>query len=79
MARVLAARLAGTPNEAGFATPDLSTKLKLLGVDVASFGDAFAAGPGVDVLTWSDSSTGIHKRLARRSVRRPLARRDAGR
>ncbi len=67
MARVLAARLAGTPGASGFTTPDLSTKLKLLGVDVASFGDAFAAGPDVDVLTWSDSSAGIHKRLARRS------------
>jgi nitrite reductase (NADH) large subunit len=66
MARTLAARLAGTPTTDGFRTPDLSTKLKLLGVDVASFGDAFAAGDGVDVLTWSDSSAGTYKRLARR-------------
>jgi len=69
MARVLAARLAGDPHPGGFRTPDLSTKLKLLGVDVASFGDAFAGAdaPGdVDVLTWSDSSAGVHKRLVRR-------------
>ncbi|HEU5084890.1 MAG TPA: nitrite reductase large subunit NirB [Acidimicrobiales bacterium] len=69
MARVLAARLAGDPDPSGFRTPDLSTKLKLLGVDVASFGDAFAGGgtdDGFDVLTWSDSSAGIHKRLVRR-------------
>jgi nitrite reductase (NADH) large subunit len=70
MARVVAARLAGEPGE-GFTTPDLSTKLKLLGVDVASFGDPFAGvdgaeTEGLDVLTWSDSATGIHKRLTRR-------------
>jgi len=69
MARVLAARLAGTPTPAGFTTPDLSTKLKLLGIDVASFGDAFAgASPedDVDLLTWSDATAGVYKRLARR-------------
>jgi len=66
MARVLAARLAGSPAADGFRTPDLSTKLKLLGVDVASFGDAFADGPDVDVLTWRDSAAGTYKRLARR-------------
>ncbi|HEX4902338.1 MAG TPA: FAD-dependent oxidoreductase, partial [Acidimicrobiales bacterium] len=74
MARTVAARLSGEPS-AGFTTPDLSTKLKLLGVDVASFGDAFAgvtpdgtpAGdPDVDVLVWSDSTAGVHKRLTRR-------------
>lgn len=65
MATVLAARLAGVPTEAGFTTPDLSAKLKLLGVDVASFGDAFAAGDGIDTLTWTDSTTGTYKRLAR--------------
>jgi len=74
MARTVAARLAGEPVD-GFTTPDLSTKLKLLGVDVASFGDAFAgvtqdgtpAGePDTDVLVWSDSTTGVHKRLTRR-------------
>jgi nitrite reductase (NADH) large subunit len=69
MARVLAARLAGRPHPDGFATPDLSTKLKLLGIDVASFGDAFAgADPAdeVDLLTWSDTTAGVYKRLARR-------------
>jgi len=69
MARVLAARLAGEATGDGFRTPDLSTKLKLLGVDVASFGDAFAGADGdadVDVLTWADSAAGVYKRLARR-------------
>src|SRR6185436_139935 len=40
MADALAARLCG--GDATFTGADLSTKLKLLGVDVASFGDAFA-------------------------------------
>jgi nitrite reductase (NADH) large subunit len=69
MARVLAARLSGDPTPDGFTTPDLSTKLKLLGIDVASFGDAFAGsspGDDVDLLTWSDATAGVYKRLARR-------------
>lgn len=69
MARVLAARLAGAPHPDGFTTPDLSTKLKLLGVDVASFGDAFAGSEpdeDVDLVTWSDATAGVYKRLARR-------------
>ncbi|MGI8868667.1 MAG: nitrite reductase large subunit NirB [Mycobacteriales bacterium] len=44
MADVVAARLLGGTAEFGGA--DTSTKLKLLGVDVASFGDALASTPG---------------------------------
>ena len=69
MARVLAARLAGSSQPEAFTTPDLSTKLKLLGIDVASFGDAFAGSDpadDVDLLTWSDATAGVYKRLARR-------------
>ncbi len=65
MARVVAGRLTPEPADGAerrFTTPDLSTKLKLLGVDVASFGDAFASG---DVLTWVDAGAGIAKRLVR--------------
>jgi nitrite reductase (NADH) large subunit len=43
MARVVAAQLDGDGG-ARFAGADTSTKLKLLGVDVASFGDPFATG-----------------------------------
>ena len=43
MARVVADRLLG--GDSTFVGGDLSTKLKLMGVDVASFGDAFAASP----------------------------------
>jgi nitrite reductase (NADH) large subunit len=44
MAEVLADRLVG--GNASFTGADTSTKLKLMGVDVASFGDALAATPG---------------------------------
>jgi nitrite reductase (NADH) large subunit len=44
MAETVADRLLG--GEATFPGADLSTKLKLLGVDVASFGDAHAKTPG---------------------------------
>jgi nitrite reductase (NADH) large subunit len=44
MAEVVADRLLG--GEAEFPGADTSTKLKLLGVDVASFGDAHATTPG---------------------------------
>ena len=44
MAEVAATRILG--GEATFDGYDLSTKLKLTGVDVASFGDAFAETPG---------------------------------
>jgi nitrite reductase (NADH) large subunit len=43
-AEVVADRLLG--GAAGFGEADTSTKLKLLGVDVASFGDAMGAAPG---------------------------------
>jgi nitrite reductase (NADH) large subunit len=44
MAEVLADRLTG--GTASFTAADTSTKLKLMGVDVASFGDALAASDG---------------------------------
>src|SRR6266702_3787155 len=45
MARVVARQLLGE-QEAAFAGADMSTKLKLMGVDVASLGDAHAATAG---------------------------------
>ncbi|MFC6884395.1 MULTISPECIES: nitrite reductase large subunit NirB [Actinomadura] len=47
-----------------FAGADLSTKLKLMGVDVASFGDPFAgAGDGALDVTYTDPVAGIYKKL----------------
>ena len=42
---------------------DMSTKLKLLGVDVASFGDAFGAHAGAHVVSILDTSTAVYKKL----------------
>ncbi len=49
MARIAAATLAG--EDACFSGADMSTKLKLLGVDVASFGDAQGAHAGLSELS----------------------------
>lgn len=46
-----------------FTGADMSTKLKLLGVDVASFGDAFAATDGALELVYSDAVAGVYKKL----------------
>ena len=46
-----------------FTGADMSTKLKLLGVDVASFGDAFAATDGALELTYADAVSGVYKKL----------------
>ncbi|BAJ28335.1 MULTISPECIES: nitrite reductase large subunit NirB [Kitasatospora] len=46
-----------------FTGADLSTKLKLLGVDVASFGDAFGSTPGSLDVVYSDSRSGVYKKL----------------
>ncbi|MFP5416716.1 MAG: nitrite reductase large subunit NirB [Actinomycetes bacterium] len=46
-----------------FAGGDLSTKLKLLGVDVASFGDAFGAEEGSLSVVYADPVAGVYKKL----------------
>ncbi|WP_433323378.1 nitrite reductase large subunit NirB [Spirillospora sp. CA-294931] len=68
MAEVVADQLlaaaSGTESPARFEGADLSTKLKLMGVDVASFGDPFA-GPDQGALdvTYTDPVAGVYKRL----------------
>jgi nitrite reductase (NADH) large subunit len=52
MAEVLADRLTG--GTASFSAADTSTKLKLMGVDVASFGDALAVSDGALEVTLSN-------------------------
>lgn len=42
---------------------DMSTKLKLIGVDVASYGDPFIAEPHCKTITFEDSHKGIYKRI----------------
>ncbi|MGQ2915399.1 nitrite reductase large subunit NirB [Microbacterium aurantiacum] len=61
MAEVAATRLSG--GDGVFAGFDVSTKLKLSGVDVASFGDAFAQTPGALDVVYADPVAGVYKKL----------------
>lgn len=61
MAEVVAANLCGgTKSFTGF---DMSTKLKLIGVDVASFGDPFVTEPDGRTIIFEDTHKGTYKRI----------------
>ena len=62
MARSVAAQLCGLEHES-FAGADLSTKLKLLGVDVGSIGDAQGASAGSRSYRFIDEATASYRRL----------------
>ncbi len=62
MAEVAARHIAGQ-RDVAFTGADTSTKLKLLGVDVASIGDAHAATPGARSYAFVDERREIYKRL----------------
>ncbi|MEW6269311.1 MAG: nitrite reductase large subunit NirB [Thermodesulfobacteriota bacterium] len=73
MADTLAARLCGEDRR--FTGADLSTRLKLLGVEVASFGDAFAdesAGASVHRVVYEDRARGVYQKLVLSDDRRRL-------
>lgn len=61
MAEVAAANLCGASKM--FNGFDMSTKLKLIGVDVASFGDAFITEPDCRTIIFEDTHKGIYKRI----------------
>lgn len=61
MAEILAANLCG--DDRRFDGADLSTKLKLLGIDVASFGQYEFADDAALPLTWEDPFAGVYKKL----------------
>ncbi|WP_035849122.1 nitrite reductase large subunit NirB [Kitasatospora azatica] len=61
MADTVARELTGSSAE--FTGADMSTKLKLLGVDVASFGDALGATEGSVEVLYADSRAGVYKKL----------------
>jgi len=63
MAEVAAADLAGEEDPPLFQGADMSTKLKLLGVDVASFGDAHARTPGSRSYAISDEIAQVYKKI----------------
>jgi nitrite reductase (NADH) large subunit len=51
------------PGNSTFNGYDMSTKLKLIGVDVASFGDPFINGDEINTVTIEDKNKGIYKRI----------------
>jgi nitrite reductase (NADH) large subunit len=61
MARVVARHLAGVAAE--FAGADMSTKLKLMGVDVASIGDALGTTAGSRAYQFTDERKQVYKKL----------------
>ena len=61
MAAVVADELVGT--SASFTGADMSTKLKLLGVDVCSIGDAHAITPGCLSYTFIDEANEVYKKI----------------
>ncbi|MFD7237304.1 nitrite reductase large subunit NirB [Streptomyces syringium] len=61
MAETAARRLDG--GDSDFTGADTSTKLKLLGVDVASFGDAHGTTEGALDVLYADSRAGVYKKL----------------
>ncbi|AHM62056.1 nitrite reductase (NAD(P)H) large subunit [Flammeovirgaceae bacterium 311] len=62
MAEVVATQLCAA-GEREFRGYDMSTKLKLIGVDVASFGDPFVSEPDSRAIVFEDSHKGIYKRI----------------
>ncbi len=66
MAKVVASQLCDeqeSGNQKIFTGADMSTKLKLLGVDVASIGDAHGNTPGAQSYTFNDEIEQVYKRL----------------
>jgi len=62
MAQTVASQLAGR-TDAAFVGADMSTKLKLLGVEVASIGDAHAATPGAKAYAFTDERKQVYRKL----------------
>ncbi|MBZ2169698.1 nitrite reductase large subunit NirB [Marinobacter sp. F4216] len=62
MARTLAAAL-NKDSSAAFTGADMSTKLKLLGVDVGSIGDAHGQTPGARNIRFNDEQAGYYRRM----------------
>jgi len=61
MADVVVATLSAA--EKAFAGFDMSTKLKLIGVDVASFGDPFVPAADCRTVVFEDTMKGVYKRI----------------
>jgi nitrite reductase (NADH) large subunit len=72
MAKVAVDAIAAAAKPATFTGFDMSTKLKLMGVDVGSFGDTFASTPGSHVVAFTDSKNEVYKKLVLSADRKTL-------
>ncbi len=63
MAKVAASHVAGGEQCLTFDGADMSTKLKLMGVDVASIGDAQGATPGAQIYTYYNQPEEVYKKI----------------
>ncbi len=72
MAKVVVDTLLHADKAESFTGFDMSTKLKLMGVDVGSFGDAFATTPGSHVVSFTDSNAETYKKLVLSADRKTL-------
>jgi nitrite reductase (NADH) large subunit len=62
MADIVARQIIGESSKS-FTGFDMSTKLKLIGVDVASFGDPFGEAAGSIPIAFQDKRNGVYKRI----------------
>jgi len=67
-AQVLADRLTDRDTHASYRGSRVSTKLKVMGVDLATMGDK-EAGPGDEVVQYSEPSRGVYKKMVVRDGR----------
>ena len=73
MASVLASQLTG--GDTRFTGADMSTKLKLMGIDVANFGDAFGETTNCRTVVYKNDLNAVYKRLTlSEDGTRPLGR-----
>jgi nitrite reductase (NADH) large subunit len=68
-AKVLADRLAGRIPDAAYTGSRVSTKLKVMGIDLAVMGDQEPKSASDEVVTYSEPSRGIYKKLVVRDGR----------
>jgi nitrite reductase (NADH) large subunit len=71
MAEVAARHLLGE-TQLQFLGADMSTKLKLMGVDVCSIGDAHGSAPGALNYVYTDEAAGVYKKLVVAEDRKQL-------
>lgn len=72
MATVAVDTITQKAEPATFTGFDMSTKLKLMGVDVGSFGDAMGATPGCHVASFTDSKAEVYRKLVMSPDRKTL-------